>query len=107
MAVSAMAPMTPTTPASPVVIDLDDPPTGHRLAELVQAITGCGIERAELAVSDPTPAGPATSSAALDTMARALVSLRARSEAEAEAAAAAAPDEGPEAPGADAVTPAS
>lgn len=80
MAVSAMAPTTP------VIIDLDDPPVGHRLAELVQAITGCSIERAELAVSDPTPAGPASSSAALDTMARALVALRARSEAEANAA---------------------
>lgn len=76
MAVSAMAPTTP------VIIDLDDPPTGHRLADLVQAITGCSVERAELAVSDPTPAGPATSAGALDTMARALVALRARSEAE-------------------------
>ena len=107
MAVSAMAPTTPTNPTNrpdPVVIDLDDPPTGHRLAELVQAITGCSIERAELAVSDPTPAGPATSAAALDTMARALVSLRARSEAEA----AEAPEaEAADAPEGDAVTPAS
>jgi len=62
----------------PVIIDLDNPPTGHRLAELLQAITGCSIERAELAISDPTPAGPAEPSAALDTMAKAMVSLKSR-----------------------------
>ena len=61
-----------------VIIDLDNPPTGHRLAELLQAITGCSIERAELAISDPTPAGPAEPSAALDTMAKAMVSLKSR-----------------------------
>lgn len=61
---------------TPVIIDLDDPPTGHRLADLLQALTGCGIERAELAISDPTPAGPATPSAALDAMARAMVAVR-------------------------------
>jgi hypothetical protein len=65
-----------------VIINLDDPPTGHRLAELVQALTGCSIERAELAICDPAPAGPATSTIALDTMARALVALKSRSEAE-------------------------
>ncbi|MEO6318823.1 MAG: hypothetical protein ABIP36_08570 [Acidimicrobiales bacterium] len=61
-----------------VIIDLDNPPTGHRLAELLQALTGCSIERAELAISDPTPAGPAEPSAALDTMAKAMVSLKSR-----------------------------
>ncbi len=64
-------------PTTPVVIDLDDPPAGHRLAELIQALTGCSIERAELALSDPTPAGPADPDAAVLTMARAMVSLRA------------------------------
>src|SRR6476619_2593926 len=49
-----------TIDASSVVIDLDDPPTGHRLAELVQLLSGCTAERAELAVSDPTPSGPAS-----------------------------------------------
>jgi len=63
-------------PATPVIIDLDDPPTGHRLTELLQALTGCSIERAELAISDPTPAGPAAPTAALDTMARAMVAVR-------------------------------
>lgn len=61
---------------APVIIDLDDPLTGHRLADLLQALTGCSIERAELAISDPTPAGPATPSAALDAMARAMVAVR-------------------------------
>ena len=74
--------VTEIVPTTSVIIDLDDPPTGHRLAELVQALTGCGIERAELAISDPTPAGPASPTAALDTMARALVALKSRSEAE-------------------------
>lgn len=66
----------------PIIIDLDDPPTGHRLAELLQALTGCSVERAELAISDPTPAGPATPDEALTSMARAMVALRARSAAE-------------------------
>lgn len=74
--------VTQTDPGAPVIIDLDDPPTGHRLAELLQALTGCSVERAELAISDPTPVGPATPASALDTMARAMVALRARSEAE-------------------------
>ena len=74
--------VTQTDPTATVIIDLDDPPTGHRLAELLQALTGCSVERAELAISDPTPAGPASPATALDTMARAMVSLRARSEAE-------------------------
>lgn len=52
------------------------PPTGHRLAELVQALTGCSVERAELALSDPTPSGPASNDEALCTMAQALVRLR-------------------------------
>ncbi|MGQ0432587.1 MAG: hypothetical protein ACT452_09315 [Microthrixaceae bacterium] len=58
--------------------DVSDPPAGHRLAELVQALTGCSIERAEFAVSDPTPTGPASSDDALRTMARAIVRLRPR-----------------------------
>jgi hypothetical protein len=65
-----------------VIIDLDDPPTGHRLAELLQALTGCSVERAELAISDPTPAGPASPEEALTSMARAMVALRSRSAAE-------------------------
>jgi hypothetical protein len=64
-----------------VIIDLDDPPTGHRLTELLQALTGCSIERAELAISDPTPAGPASPDEALTSMARAMVALKSRSEA--------------------------
>lgn len=63
-----------------VIIDLDDPPTGHRLTELLQALTGCSIERAELAISDPTPAGPASPDDALTSMARAMVALKSRSE---------------------------
>ena len=64
-----------------VVIDLDDPPTGHRLTELLQALTGCSVERAELAISDPTPAGPASPDEALTSMARAMVALKSHSEA--------------------------
>jgi hypothetical protein len=63
-----------------VVIDLDDPPTGHRLTELLQALTGCSIERAELAISDPTPAGPASPDEALTSMARAMVALKAHAD---------------------------
>jgi hypothetical protein len=64
-----------------LTIDLTDAselPTGHRLAELVQALTGCSVERAEMAVSDPTPEGPASSDDALRTMAKALVRLKSR-----------------------------
>lgn len=75
--------MTPTQLPADLVINLTDThepevPTGHRLAELVQALTGCSAERAELAISDPTPSGPATSEDALEAMARALVRLRPR-----------------------------
>jgi hypothetical protein len=59
-----------------VIIDLDDPPTGHRLAELLQALTGCSVETAELAISDPTPAGPASPEDALTSVARAMVALQ-------------------------------
>jgi hypothetical protein len=74
---------TSTPPALPedLVIDLtstSELPTGHRLAELVQALTGCSVERAELAVSDPTPVGPTSSEDALRTMAEALVRLKPR-----------------------------
>jgi len=72
---------TPTDPPPDVIIDLTEDselPAGHRLAELVQALTGCSAERAELAVSDPTPTGPASSEDALRTMARALVRLKVR-----------------------------
>ena len=62
-----------------IVIDLDDPPTGHRLTELLQALTGCSVERAELAISDPTPVGPASPEDALDSVARAMVALKAAS----------------------------
>lgn len=76
-----MATHSPTDPPPDLIIDLTtdaEPPTGHRLAELVQALTGCSVERAELAVSDPTPAGPTSSEDALRTMAQALVRLKAR-----------------------------
>ena len=76
MAVSTIDTTPPVT-----MIDLDDPPTGHRLADLVQALTGCSIERAELAISDPTPVGPASNEDALQTMAEALVLLRSRTHA--------------------------
>ena len=75
-----MAHCFPTHPRQDLTIDLTDLsklPTGHRLTELVQALTGCSIERAELAVSDPTP-GPASSDQALRTMAQAIVRLRTR-----------------------------
>jgi len=74
-----MAPSSRTHPPLDLTIDLTDTdalPTGHRLTELVQALTGCSVERAEMAVSDPTPSGPATSEHALRTMARAIVRLR-------------------------------
>ena len=73
--------VTEIVPTRTIVIDLDDPPTGHRLADLLQALTGCGVERAELAISDPTPAGPASPEDALTSMARAMVALRSRSTA--------------------------
>ena len=61
-----------------VIIDLDDPPTGHRLAELLQALTGCSVENAELAIGDPTPAGPASPDDALTSVARGIVALKSR-----------------------------
>jgi hypothetical protein len=73
--------MLPTDPPLDLIIDLTDVselPTGHRLAELVQALTGCSVERAEMAVSDPTPDGPTSSDDALKTMAKALVRLKSR-----------------------------
>jgi hypothetical protein len=74
--------VTQIVPTAPVIIDLDDPPTGHRLSELLQALTGCSIERAEMAISDPTPSGPASPEEALNSMARAMVALKSRSGAE-------------------------
>ncbi len=75
-------PMAPSPTSHPdLVIDLTnapDLPTGHRLTELVQLLTGCSAERAELAVGDPTPTGPITADQALQTTARALVRLRNR-----------------------------
>jgi hypothetical protein len=62
-----------------VILDLDDPPTGHRLSELLQALTGCSVESAELAISDPTPDGPASPDEAVSRVARAMVALRASS----------------------------
>lgn len=79
-----MALNSPTEPPPDLIIDLTsdpEPPAGHRLAELVQALTGCSVERAELAVSDPTPTGPASSEDALRTMAHALVRLKAAARA--------------------------
>lgn len=76
-----MATSSPTHTGSDLTLDLtnlDALPTGHRLAELVQALTGCSIEHAELAISDPAPSGPASSDDALRTMARAMVLLRTR-----------------------------
>lgn len=71
----------PTNLPADLIIDLTDdtmyPSHGHRLAELLQALTGCGVERAELALGDPTP-GPTGGDAALDAMARALIRLRTR-----------------------------
>ena len=64
---------------SDVILDLDDPPTGHRLTELLQALTGCSVESAELAISDPTPSGPTSPDEALSRMARAMVALRSSS----------------------------
>ena len=63
-----------------VTIDPDDEPTvmnsAHRLSELVQALTGCSVEGAELAVGDPMPGGPMRPDDALDVVATALVRLR-------------------------------
>lgn len=76
-----MACTSPTNRRLDLTIDLTDLsnlPTGHRLTELVQAPTGCSVERAEFAVSDPTPSGPTTSEDALRTIARAIVRLRPR-----------------------------
>ena len=64
---------------SDVILDLDDPPTGHRLTELLQALTGCSVESAELAISDPTPAGPASPDDALTFVARGMVAVRSKS----------------------------
>ncbi len=73
-----MAVASRTVPPRPMIIDLDARPGGHRLAELLQALTSCSIEGAELAIDDPTPTGPASEAAALDSLARAMVSLRCR-----------------------------
>jgi hypothetical protein len=73
--------VTEIVPTEQVVIDLDDPPTGHRLTELLQALTGCSVERAELAISDPTPVGPASPEDVLTSVARAMVAIRSRSAA--------------------------
>lgn len=65
----------------PVTIHLDERtpiPTAHRLTELVQALSGCTVEQAELAVADPTPETPVTADDALEVVARALVQLRPR-----------------------------
>ncbi len=70
--------MVVTARTEPLIIDLGAPPTGHRLPELLQALTGCSVERAELAVDDPTPAGPTSPSMALDTLARGMAALRGR-----------------------------
>lgn len=64
-----------------ITLDLTESPmptTGHRLDELLQALTGCSAERAELALSDAIPVGPADPERALTTMATAMVRLRSR-----------------------------
>ena len=64
-----------------VTIELDERtpiPAAHRLPELVQALTGCTVVGAELAVSDPTPEGPLAAEDALEVLATALVRLRPR-----------------------------
>lgn len=74
------------TAAPAPTIDLTEPPmptSGHRLAELLQALTGCGPERAELALDDPVPDGPTDPDRALTSVAAALVRLRARQPAKA------------------------
>jgi hypothetical protein len=53
------------------VIDL----RAHRLGELVQALTGCPTEIAELALGGLAPAGPIAEDHALDVVATALVRL--------------------------------
>jgi hypothetical protein len=45
----------------------------HRLGELVQALTGCPTEVAELALGGLTHAGPVSEGQALDALAAALV----------------------------------
>jgi len=74
MAVTAIV----RTPTVTIRLDDDPVPAAHRLSELVQALTGCGVERAELAVGDPTPIGPISADAALDAVATAIVRLRPR-----------------------------
>jgi hypothetical protein len=54
------------------VIDL----RGHRLADLIQVLSGCDPERAELAVGTHEPGTCVNPDDALDTLARALVQLR-------------------------------
>lgn len=71
----------PQAPSEDIVIDLTDdapPIASHRLVELVQGLTGCSAERAELALGDPTPSGSVDADAALTQVARALVQLRSR-----------------------------
>lgn len=54
------------------VIDL----RGHRLGELVQLLSGCGTEAAELAVGDLAPAAQLDEKTALDVLATALVRIK-------------------------------
>jgi len=70
-----------TTHDGDQVIDLTAPAPeelrGHRLTELVQALTGCSPERAELAVDDPFPT-PLEEDDALTALAAAMVRVRNR-----------------------------
>jgi hypothetical protein len=71
-------------PHPDLIIDLTNAPeipAGHRLTELVQLLTGCSAERAELAVGDPLPGRAVTADQALRTTAQALVRLRSRQRA--------------------------
>jgi hypothetical protein len=60
-----------------LVIDLDAPPSGHRLTELLQALTGCSAVEAELVIDDPMP-DPIAADDAVATLARSIVVTRAR-----------------------------
>jgi hypothetical protein len=73
MATTTVAASTGSSPEPPDgVIDL----RGHRLGDLVQVLSGCTAERAELAVAAHRHGTPVAPDVALDTIARALVRLR-------------------------------
>jgi hypothetical protein len=71
MAITTIA-SSATSNGSGEVIDL----RGHRLGDLVQVLSGCTAEHAELAVGEHLPGTAVSPEAALDTVARALIGLR-------------------------------